>query len=188
MVFDQIMGKDNDPTMSDTTVEDLDEGMDDELDDEITVADEEDEVDASGLPKGFSIEFDVVPPKRKSNLTGREGIKWAELLEPLTVEGAIGKWHRIYDYSYSDDEERRRRANLCASKSAAIRKNLEDTVPNEDWDVMVRTNEDTARVGIFAKYHGALTPERKEFKEKRKEAYRSRGQGNKAEVTEAEAE
>jgi hypothetical protein len=165
------MGKDPNFQMTDTMEDDA-FSEDEVLDVDGSAEDDDEVVETEGgyMPKGFSIQLDVTPPKRKSNLTGREGIKWFELLQPITEHP--GQWAKIYSYPFADEDERKRKASLCASKSASIRRNLEVNVPNEDWDVIVRTSEDASEVGIFAKYHGELTPERKEFKEKRKASYR----------------
>ncbi len=173
MVFDQIMGKD-----PNVTVIDEDGFVDIEGDDEDEIPDD--------APSGYEAPKDMVfkpvtaLPKRQSNLTGREGIKWEEVLEPLTDTGSIGQFFIIFEYNYADDAEMKRKVNLCSSKAGTIRRRLENYASDEDWEVKVRTDVPNKHVGVYVKYLGELTPDRRKEKAEQKARYAARAEKAKA--------
>lgn len=189
-VLEDIMGKD--PEMSDTATEgttDEDGFYDDDPDSPIE-QDEDGEVTSEskgyGAPKGLVFKPVSALPKRVSNLTGREGIKWEDVLAPITNDANVN--YIVFEHNYKDDADMKRKTNLCASKAGSIRRRLEDKVPDEDWEITVRTDVKANHVAIYAKYLGELTDERREFKAERKARYQARAVKTKQAAAEKAAE
>lgn len=116
-------------------------------------------------------------PKRQTNLVGREGIRWEDQLAAL--KSAPGEFYIIFEYNYTTDEEGARKTNLCGSKAGSIRRRLDSHDPDADWEILVRRDVPNNHVGIYAKYIGEMTEEKRSVKAERRAKYAERSRAAK---------
>jgi len=166
------------------------EDFEDELEDD-TLADEptEDEVTSGTASPSrigeFEIEFSDIPKIHRAPPPGRTAFPWETALQ--VVRDNRGKSARILTFKETGKSNPKARAQ---AKAQNIRNRLFEAVPDEHWEIKSRERDGVW--GIYAIYHGKLTPEQQEIRnakrQERADKIREGRENAKAENAEVEPE